>query len=180
MMAVGRGRPEVVGRCGCLGGARRHPPDGFAKTFGYGELPQLTQPISRAGGVAWLAAASLIVVSAVMFGLGHRRFWMVSAVALVVSQVVIVSASSPTTARARRQTARRSRVCGSRRRCATIEPTGLPISPPTERHGGTCRRASSPTASSISSTCRSTCHRDRHLRKVQVSYRVATGTRASR
>jgi hypothetical protein len=65
---------------------------GFAKAFGYAELPQLTQPISRAGGAAWLAAASLVLVSAVMFGLGHRRFWMVGAVALVVSQVVIVSA----------------------------------------------------------------------------------------
>ena len=65
---------------------------GFAKAFGYAELPQLTQPISRAAGVAWLSAAALVIASAAMFGLGHRRFWMVGAVALVVSQLVIASA----------------------------------------------------------------------------------------
>ena len=65
---------------------------GFAKAFGYAELPQLTQPISRPLGLVWLAAAALVMVSAAMFGLGHRRFWMVGAVAVVVSQFVIVSA----------------------------------------------------------------------------------------
>lgn len=37
---------------------------GCAKAFGYAELPQLTQPVSRAGGLAWLAAASLVLVVA--------------------------------------------------------------------------------------------------------------------
>jgi hypothetical protein len=64
---------------------------GFAKAFGYAELPQLTQSISRAWGVAWLVAAILIVVSAIAFGLGARRFWALGAVALVISQAVIVS-----------------------------------------------------------------------------------------
>src|SRR5229473_2026019 len=33
---------------------------GFAKAFGYADLPQLTQPISRAWGVVWLVAACLV------------------------------------------------------------------------------------------------------------------------
>jgi hypothetical protein len=65
---------------------------GFAKAFGYADLPQLTQPMSRAGGVAWLAGAALVLASAAMFSMGHRLFWIVGAVAVVVSQVVIVSA----------------------------------------------------------------------------------------
>lgn len=65
---------------------------GFAKAFGYAELPQLTQPISRAWGVVWLAAAVLVTAAAVMWGVGARRFWVVGALAVVVSQAVIVSA----------------------------------------------------------------------------------------
>jgi hypothetical protein len=38
---------------------------GFAKAFGYAELPQLTLPASRAMGVVWLTGGVLVVVSAV-------------------------------------------------------------------------------------------------------------------
>jgi hypothetical protein len=65
---------------------------GFAKAFGYADLPQLTQPISRAWGVMWLVAASLVTTSTAMLGVGSRSYWMVGAVALVVSQAVIFSA----------------------------------------------------------------------------------------
>ncbi len=65
---------------------------GFAKAFGLAELPQLTQPISRGWGLAWLAAGTLVVASAALLGSGHRRFWVLGAMAIVVSQVVIVSA----------------------------------------------------------------------------------------
>jgi len=65
---------------------------GFAKAFGYAELPQLTQPISRAGGMAWLLAAALVISSAALLGAGSRYTWLVAAVALVVSQAVIATA----------------------------------------------------------------------------------------
>jgi len=39
---------------------------GFAKAFGYAELPQLTQPISREWGVLWLLAGGLVVATAMM------------------------------------------------------------------------------------------------------------------
>lgn len=67
---------------------------GFAKAFGYASLPQLTQPISRGMGLAWLAAGGLVVASAVMAAAGSRHTWLVGAVALVLSQAVILSAWS--------------------------------------------------------------------------------------
>jgi hypothetical protein len=65
---------------------------GFAKAFGYAALPQLTRPISRGWGVAWLIAAALVTASAVTFAIGARRFWLIGVIAVLVSQVVIVSA----------------------------------------------------------------------------------------
>ena len=67
---------------------------GFAKAFGLAELPQLTQPVSQLMGVAWLAAGLLVVASAVMMVAWPRSFWIVGAVALVISQAVILSAWS--------------------------------------------------------------------------------------
>ena len=65
---------------------------GFAKAFGYASLPQLTQPISRGMGLAWLAAGGLVVASAVMAAVGSRHLWWMGALALIVSQAVIMSA----------------------------------------------------------------------------------------
>src|ERR1700730_5666822 len=65
---------------------------GFAKGFGYADLPQLTQPISRSWGVVWLAAACLVTVSAAMIGAGARNYWIVGTFALLVSQAVIFTA----------------------------------------------------------------------------------------
>lgn len=63
---------------------------GTAKAFGLAVLPHLTQPISRPWGVAWLVAAALVLASAFMFGAGARRAWLVGALALVLSQTVII------------------------------------------------------------------------------------------
>lgn len=65
---------------------------GFAKAFGYAKLPQLTQPISREMGLLWFAAGFLMVASAVTVAAWPRSFWIAGAVALVVSQAVILSA----------------------------------------------------------------------------------------
>src|ERR1700704_5980272 len=64
---------------------------GFAKGFGYADLPQLTQPISRAWGLVWLAAALLVTTSAALLGAGARSYWIPGALGLVVSQAVIFS-----------------------------------------------------------------------------------------
>ena len=67
---------------------------GFAKAFGYAELPQLTQPISSEMGVAWLAAGLLVIASAVTMVASPRSFWIVGGIALLASQAVILSAWS--------------------------------------------------------------------------------------
>ena len=65
---------------------------GFAKAYGYAELPQLTQPVSREMGLAWLAAGLLVAASAVMLVASPHHAWIVGIAALVVSQAVIASA----------------------------------------------------------------------------------------
>jgi len=67
---------------------------GFAKAFGLAELPQLTQAIARPWGVLWLAAGVLLVATAVMLPLAPRAWWVVGAVAVAVSQTVIVASWS--------------------------------------------------------------------------------------
>jgi hypothetical protein len=64
---------------------------GVAKAYGLAELPRLTQPISRSLGLLWLAAAVLLLTSALLLVLEPRWFWVVGAVAVVVSEVVIAS-----------------------------------------------------------------------------------------
>ena len=65
---------------------------GFAKAFGYAELPQFTQPVSRELGLLWLAAGLLVMASAVLLVASPRSVWFVGAVALVTSQAVILTA----------------------------------------------------------------------------------------
>jgi hypothetical protein len=67
---------------------------GFAKAFGYADLPQLTQPISRGLGVLWLTATMALVAVAARVVLWPRGWWLVGALALVVSQGVIVTSWS--------------------------------------------------------------------------------------
>ncbi len=64
---------------------------GFVKAFGFAEMAQLTQPISRGIGLLWLAAAAMMLASAVTYFAAPQWFWLVGAVALVLSQTVIVT-----------------------------------------------------------------------------------------
>jgi hypothetical protein len=65
---------------------------GFSKAFGYAELPQLSLPISREWGVLWLLAGVLVVGTAVMLAAGARTYWIVGGPALLVSQLLIMTA----------------------------------------------------------------------------------------
>lgn len=65
---------------------------GFAKAFGLAELPQLTQPISRAMGLAWLGAAAALLATAGLVAAEQRWWWTAGLLAVVVSQIVIASA----------------------------------------------------------------------------------------
>ena len=64
---------------------------GLAKAFGWAELAALTQPISRPMGVLWLVAALLFVATTIALFALPRWWWAIGAVAIAVSQVVIVS-----------------------------------------------------------------------------------------
>jgi hypothetical protein len=62
---------------------------GPAKAFGYAELPQIAQPISRGVGLVWLAAAVLMLTAVAALFAWPRGWWIIGAAALVVSQAVI-------------------------------------------------------------------------------------------
>jgi uncharacterized membrane protein YphA (DoxX/SURF4 family) len=64
---------------------------GLAKAFGFAELPQLAEPIARPMGLLWLAAALLLLVSAGAVFLRPGWFVPLAVVAVVVSQVVILT-----------------------------------------------------------------------------------------
>jgi len=67
---------------------------GFAKAFGYADLPLLGHSISEPIGVLWLTAALLCLAAAVALFLVPRWWWVLGALAVVTSQVVIVTAWS--------------------------------------------------------------------------------------
>ncbi len=64
---------------------------GGVKGFGWAEVTALTEPISTLLGVAWLIAALLVVLAGVMLATAARSWWIVGAVAAVVSQGVILT-----------------------------------------------------------------------------------------
>jgi uncharacterized membrane protein YphA (DoxX/SURF4 family) len=64
---------------------------GAVKGFGWGDVGQLTEPISTSMGVAWLIAAIAVIAAGVMLLAGLRWWWLVAAIAAVLSQAVIVT-----------------------------------------------------------------------------------------
>jgi uncharacterized membrane protein YphA (DoxX/SURF4 family) len=62
---------------------------GAAKGLGWAEVTELTEPISRSMGVAWLVAAIVVIAAGVMVLAGTRGWWIAAAVAALVSQAVI-------------------------------------------------------------------------------------------
>lgn len=64
---------------------------GFAKAFGLVEFSALTQSISHPTGLLWLAAAVLCWLTAGALFAALRWWWMVGAIAVVLSQAVIIT-----------------------------------------------------------------------------------------
>lgn len=67
---------------------------GFAKAFGYADLPLLGHTLSKPVGVLWLTAALLCLAAAAALFLVPRWWWVVGALAVVTSQAAIVTAWS--------------------------------------------------------------------------------------
>jgi hypothetical protein len=64
---------------------------GAAKGFGLAQVAQLTEPISRLGGLGWLAAGIAMLLAAALLGAASPTWLWVAPVAAVLSQAMIVS-----------------------------------------------------------------------------------------
>jgi hypothetical protein len=67
---------------------------GFAKAFGLAALPQLTQPISKGMGLAWLAAGLAMLATALLLVLTPRTWWLAGLGAVLLSQIAIIASWS--------------------------------------------------------------------------------------
>ena len=67
---------------------------GAAKGLGWAEVTQLVEPISSGMGAAWLAAAVVTTAAGVLLIARVRWWWIVGAVAVVGSQMVIITSWS--------------------------------------------------------------------------------------
>jgi hypothetical protein len=63
---------------------------GFAKAFNYGNMKQLTIPITKPMGALWMVTAFLFIITVILFLLKKEYWWMVALVAVILSQVVII------------------------------------------------------------------------------------------
>ncbi len=64
---------------------------GAARALGFAKAPGPTQPISRPVGLLWLLAAVLFLATAAALFAWPRGWWAVGAVAIILSQVVILT-----------------------------------------------------------------------------------------
>ena len=67
---------------------------GAAKGMGWAEVAQLAEPISAAMGALWLTAAVVTLATGVLLIARVRWWWVVGAVAVVISQAVIITSWS--------------------------------------------------------------------------------------
>src|SRR4051812_47022682 len=63
---------------------------GFAKAFRLANINQLTTAITKPAGLLWLLAAVLFIGTAILFLLQQQAWWIPAAIALVVSQILII------------------------------------------------------------------------------------------
>lgn len=63
---------------------------GFAKAFNYGNMKQLTIPISKPVGTMWMLTAFLFIITFVLFLVKKESWWMVAVPAILISQAVII------------------------------------------------------------------------------------------
>ncbi len=64
---------------------------GFAKAFGFAEMPQITKEINKFQGVFWLLVAIGLVITAIGFFLKKDGWWSVGVIMVFMSQVLIIT-----------------------------------------------------------------------------------------
>lgn len=62
---------------------------GFVKAFDLAEIKELSLPISKAWGVVWLMAFLLFSLTAILYGLNNKYWWIAGIAAVILSQVLI-------------------------------------------------------------------------------------------
>ncbi|MCA0388042.1 MAG: hypothetical protein LCH52_06055 [Bacteroidetes bacterium] len=62
---------------------------GFAKAFGYSEMPQISEHIGKPEGMLWLVVTLLFSLSTILYLTGNRNWWLFCGVAVVISQILI-------------------------------------------------------------------------------------------
>ena len=63
---------------------------GFIKAFGFAEINQLTQNISKPIGILWLIALLFLLAAAIQFISNHDLWWITALVAVILSQILII------------------------------------------------------------------------------------------
>lgn len=63
---------------------------GFLKAFGFANINQLTQQISKPLGVLWMVALLLLILSAILFIAEKDSWWITALAAVILSQVLII------------------------------------------------------------------------------------------
>ena len=63
---------------------------GFVKAFGLAPITQMTHEISKPVGVAWLVAAMLFALTAVVISLQREYWWLVALAGVLLSQYLII------------------------------------------------------------------------------------------
>ena len=63
---------------------------GFLKAFGFANINQLTQQISKPLGVLWMVALLLLILSAILFIAEKDLWWITALSAVILSQVLII------------------------------------------------------------------------------------------
>jgi hypothetical protein len=64
---------------------------GFAKAFGYGNIPQLTKEISKPAGALWFITAILFAAAMILLLLKKESWPMIVIAAAVISQILIIT-----------------------------------------------------------------------------------------
>ncbi len=64
---------------------------GFVKAFNYAEIKELKLPISKRLGLVWLTVFALFLFAAIQYTLKVDWWWITTIVAILVSQVIIIS-----------------------------------------------------------------------------------------
>lgn len=63
---------------------------GFVKAFGFADLKQLTQSISKPFGILWLSAYILLVIAAIMFAFKNSNWLWLGLIGILISQTLII------------------------------------------------------------------------------------------